>query len=104
VSQFELIPELAGNPFLPRLFQMFDANQDGRISLDEFTRAMDFFLQLQSAEDKKECALTCCVRCASSVSTSAAALLALRCLARAQPDASPLQLSSKCTTSRATAS
>lgn len=27
VEQFELIPELAGNPFLPRLFEMFAKDQ-----------------------------------------------------------------------------
>ena len=32
VRQFELIPELAGNPFLPRLFAMFDTDKDGKLT------------------------------------------------------------------------
>lgn len=58
VNQFELLPELAGNPFLPRLFEMFDADQDGKLSLPEFNSAIDFFLRLQSIDDKEECTLS----------------------------------------------
>lgn len=57
MNQFELLPELAGNPFLPRLFEMFDADQDGKISLSEFNAAIEFFLKLQNTSDKEECAL-----------------------------------------------
>jgi hypothetical protein len=32
IRQFELIPELAGNPFLPRLFAMFDKDEDGSLT------------------------------------------------------------------------
>lgn len=52
VSQFELIPELAGNPFLPRLFEMFDGDKDGRITIHEFNNAIEFFLKMQNSDEK----------------------------------------------------
>ena len=55
VHQFEMIPELAGNPFLPRLFQMFDANKDSKLTQAEFNSAIDYFLKAQTPEDRVKC-------------------------------------------------
>lgn len=56
VQQFETIPELAGNPFLPRLFQMFDADKDSKLTQAEFNSAIDYFLKAQTPEDRIKCA------------------------------------------------
>eukprot|EP00892_Ulva_mutabilis_P011103 jgi/Ulvmu1/8365/UM042_0071.1 len=55
VQQFELIPELAGNPFLPRLFEMF-AKDPAQISQVEFNSAIDSLLKAQSPEDRMQLA------------------------------------------------
>jgi hypothetical protein len=54
-AQFELIPELAGNPFLPRLFELFDHDQDGFVNQDEFNHAVDYCLRAQTPEDRMRC-------------------------------------------------
>ena len=50
--QFELIPELAGNVFLPRLFEMFDEDRDGLLSQAEFNNSIDHFLRSQTPEER----------------------------------------------------
>jgi hypothetical protein len=55
VRQFELIPELAGNPFLPRLFEMFDADKDNMLTQSEFNNAVDHFLRSQTSEERLKC-------------------------------------------------
>eukprot|EP00955_Chlamydomonas_euryale_P055364 356114-Chlamydomonas_euryale.AAC.7 len=47
--------ELGANPFIPRIFQMFDLNKDGMITLDEFTKAIEMFGQLGSEEEQYKC-------------------------------------------------
>lgn len=54
-QQFETIPELAGNPFLSRLFQMFDTDRDDQLTQEEFNSAIDYFLKAQAPEDRIRC-------------------------------------------------
>ena len=49
------MPELAGNPFIMRIFQLFDADQDGCLNFEEFIRAVESFGRLYSSEDKCMC-------------------------------------------------
>jgi hypothetical protein len=49
------VPELAGNPFIMRIFQLFDADQDGCLNFEEFIRAVESFGRLYSSEDKCMC-------------------------------------------------
>ncbi len=51
------MPELAGNPFIMRIFQLFDADQDGCLNFEEFIRAVESFGRLYSSEDKCMCEL-----------------------------------------------
>jgi hypothetical protein len=55
VQQFETIPELAGNPFLSRLFQMFDTDRDNKLTQEEFNSAIDYFLRAQAPVDRIKC-------------------------------------------------
>uniref|UniRef100_A0A7R9V8B7 EF-hand domain-containing protein n=1 Tax=Chlamydomonas euryale TaxID=1486919 RepID=A0A7R9V8B7_9CHLO len=52
ISQIQSMVELGANPFIPRIFQMFDLNKDGMITLDEFTKAIEMFGQLGSEEEQ----------------------------------------------------
>jgi hypothetical protein len=53
-QQFETVPELAGNPFLPRLFQMFDHDQDNKLTQEEFNAAIETFLKAQTPEERMQ--------------------------------------------------
>ena len=67
LTDFQSVPELAGNPFIMRIFQLFDADQDGCLNFEEFIRAVESFGRLYSSEDKCMCKLLlllrqcCCV-------------------------------------------
>lgn len=52
LADFQSVPELAGNPFIMRIFQLFDADQDGCLNFEEFIRAVESFGRLYSSEDK----------------------------------------------------
>lgn len=52
ISEFQTLVELGGNPFVPLLFEMFDTNGDGTLSIDEFTQALEYFGQLDSQEEQ----------------------------------------------------
>ena len=79
IQQFELIPELAGNPYLPRLFEMFakDQSQISQVNCrqrydcdnhakaymlhksfgvlqGEFNTAIDSFLKAQSPDERMQ--------------------------------------------------
>ena len=57
LTDFQSVPELAGNPFIMRIFQLFDADQDGCLNFEEFIRAVESFGRLYSSEDKCMCKL-----------------------------------------------
>ncbi len=51
------MPELSANPFVERLFEMYDADLDGSITQEEFVKALSYFASLATEEDKYKCAL-----------------------------------------------
>lgn len=52
IIALQQLPELAGNPFIPRIFQLFDANGDGIVTLDEFTRGVEYLATLSDPEEQ----------------------------------------------------
>ncbi|KAK9820181.1 hypothetical protein WJX72_007199 [[Myrmecia] bisecta] len=52
LAAFQTVPELAGNPFVPRIFQLFDVNKDGNISWQEFTAGVEYLGKLSTDEEK----------------------------------------------------
>ena len=61
LTDFQSVPELAGNPFIMRIFQLFDADQDGCLNFEEFIRAVESFGRLYTSEDKCMCRSCVCV-------------------------------------------
>ena len=55
LTDFQSVPELAGNPFIMRIFELFDADQDGCLNFEEFIRAVESFGRLHTSEDKCLC-------------------------------------------------
>lgn len=53
-----MVPELAGNPFLPQLFALWDHDKDDKLTQEEFNAAIDTFLRAQTPEEKMQCAFT----------------------------------------------
>lgn len=51
-----MVPELAGNPFLPQLFALWDRDKDDKLTQEEFNAAIDTFLRAQTPEEKMQCA------------------------------------------------
>jgi hypothetical protein len=58
IHQFEMVPELAGNPFLPQLFSLWDSDKDDKLTQEEFNAAIDTFLRAQTPEERIQCART----------------------------------------------
>ena len=58
-SDFLIIPELAGNPFLPRIFELFDQDGDGYMSADDLRNLMESLTRLADAEESYRCAGGC---------------------------------------------
>lgn len=54
ISAFESMVELGGNPFIPRMFKLFDECGDGTLSLEEFTRVRVVFPPLKIASKHRE--------------------------------------------------
>ncbi|PNH09909.1 Calcineurin subunit B [Tetrabaena socialis] len=52
IAAFESMVELGGNPFVPHIFRLFDTSGDGALSLEEFTRALEYFGQLDDLEEQ----------------------------------------------------
>eukprot|EP01024_Parvocaulis_polyphysoides_P045754 TRINITY_DN42881_c0_g1_i1.p2 TRINITY_DN42881_c0_g1~~TRINITY_DN42881_c0_g1_i1.p2 ORF type:complete len:132 (-),score=22.44 TRINITY_DN42881_c0_g1_i1:238-633(-) len=52
LQTLQLLPELGNNPFIPRLFKMFDSDGDGKIDVQEFTAAIEHFATLKTLDDK----------------------------------------------------
>ena len=55
LTDFQSVPELAGNPFILRIFELFDADHDGCLNFEEFIRAVESFGRLYTSEDKCMC-------------------------------------------------
>jgi serine/threonine-protein phosphatase 2B regulatory subunit len=52
IGQIQGMVELGANPFIPRMFQMFDKDKDGLLSLEEFTQALELFGRLEDVEEQ----------------------------------------------------
>ncbi len=50
-----MIPELAGNPFLPRLFEMFDQDCDGYMSVHDLRALLESLTRLANEEERFQC-------------------------------------------------
>ncbi|KAI7844791.1 hypothetical protein COHA_001671 [Chlorella ohadii] len=52
-SDFQMIPELAGNPFLPRIFEMFDADGDGYMHAGDLRALLESLGRLARDEEER---------------------------------------------------
>ena len=55
LSELSNFPGLAGNVFVPLIFRLLDTDQDGCLTLEEFTGAIEQLGQLHSGENRAEC-------------------------------------------------
>lgn len=55
-SDFQMIPELAGNPFLPRIFEMYDQDGDGYMNAADLRALLDSLTRLANEEARFQCA------------------------------------------------
>lgn len=51
ISDLQRLPELAGNPMIPRIFQVFDSDGDDSLTLHEFIKAFEWFGTLKQPSD-----------------------------------------------------
>ena len=54
-SDFQMIPELAGNPFLPRIFEMYDADGDGYMGAADLRALLESLTRLRNEEERYHC-------------------------------------------------
>lgn len=52
ITRFQGLMELAANPFITRIFELFDEDHDGSITLEEFTKALEYFGMLSNEEEQ----------------------------------------------------
>ncbi|KAF6251945.1 hypothetical protein COO60DRAFT_570376 [Scenedesmus sp. NREL 46B-D3] len=57
VEDIMLLPELAGNPLVPRMFELLD-DGDGFLTLQEFLKAIEWFGTIKTADDMYRLAFT----------------------------------------------
>ena len=57
-DEFLSIPELAVNPLLQRIIDVFDSNRDNQIQFTEFIGALHTFMDKDDTEGKLRCKLT----------------------------------------------
>eukprot|EP01126_Amoeba_proteus_P015497 TRINITY_DN169_c0_g1_i6.p1 TRINITY_DN169_c0_g1~~TRINITY_DN169_c0_g1_i6.p1 ORF type:complete len:102 (-),score=26.89 TRINITY_DN169_c0_g1_i6:455-760(-) len=55
IDEFMSIPELAVNPLLERVIQIFDENKDNEIQFSEFIKALSIFSDKGNKEGKLQC-------------------------------------------------
>jgi len=55
LEDFKSVPELSGNAFVARIFQLSDKDRDGFISVDDFVGAVDSLGRIFSEEEKLKC-------------------------------------------------
>lgn len=58
IEDIQKLPELAGNPMIPRIFKMIDTDGDGSLTLQEFVRAVEWFGTLKTAEQMYQLAFS----------------------------------------------
>ncbi|KAL6756113.1 hypothetical protein V8C86DRAFT_2655463 [Haematococcus lacustris] len=52
IEQLQGIVELGANPFVGRIFQLFDSDGDHKLSQQDFTQALTYFGTLDQAEEQ----------------------------------------------------
>lgn len=55
LADFQAMPELAGNPLVPRILQLADKDRDGYLQLADFTDAVGELGRLYTDEDRAAC-------------------------------------------------
>lgn len=58
-SDLQMIPELAGNPFLPRIFQLYDQDGDGYITAADMRALLESLTRLCYEEERYKCEWLC---------------------------------------------
>uniref|UniRef100_A0A383VCJ3 EF-hand domain-containing protein n=1 Tax=Tetradesmus obliquus TaxID=3088 RepID=A0A383VCJ3_TETOB len=58
IEDILLLPELAGNPLVPRMFELLDDDGDGFLTLQEFIKAIEWFGTIKTADDMYRLAFT----------------------------------------------
>ena len=56
LADFQALPELAGNPLVPRVLQLADRDRDGYLQLQDFTDAVGELGRLHTDSDRAACA------------------------------------------------
>lgn len=54
-SDLQMLPELAGNPFLPRIFQLYDQDGDGYITAADMRSLLESLARLGAEEERYQC-------------------------------------------------
>ena len=60
IHDLEGVSELHSNPFIHRAFALFDTDSDGRLSLQDFTKAIDVLGHLNNSEQQLKCTCPVC--------------------------------------------
>ena len=55
IDEFAAIPDLAANPLLHRILDIFDENKDSQIEFKEFIKVLSIFSQAGDVEGKLRC-------------------------------------------------
>ena len=65
IHDLEGVSELHSNPFIHRAFALFDTDNDGMLSLQDFTKAIDVLGHLNNSEQQLKCEWQCrrCLTC-----------------------------------------
>eukprot|EP00879_Flechtneria_rotunda_P011958 GHRR01012489.1.p1 GENE.GHRR01012489.1~~GHRR01012489.1.p1 ORF type:complete len:170 (+),score=45.14 GHRR01012489.1:432-941(+) len=58
IADIQQLPELVGNPMVPRIFALLDTDGDGSLSLKEFIRAVEWFGTVKAERDMYRLAFT----------------------------------------------
>ena len=59
IHDLEGVSELHSNPFIHRAFALFDTDNDGMLSLQDFTKAIDVLGHLNNSEQQLKCKWQC---------------------------------------------
>jgi hypothetical protein len=77
IAQLQQMPELSGNPFIPHIFQLFDADNDGAVNIDEFTKGVEYLATLGDPEEQYKCVCACACRCPALLTAHSARMAAV---------------------------
>ena len=54
-SDFQMIPEVASNPFLPRIFSLYDRDGDGYMNAADLRALLESLMRLADEEERYKC-------------------------------------------------